>query len=115
MYVDALDVRREPWPATRKVGPPMRGTTGAARLVTGLFMGLFTTGCLAAGACLAAPSPAYADQNGNGSHNHNAFSIHSPTRNTGLQVVSNANAGGITFTRNAFCKRLRSCRIHQPH
>lgn len=85
----------------------MRGTTGAARLLT--------TGLLAVGACLATWSPAYADHNGNGSHNHNAFSIHSPTRNTGLQVTSNANAGGVTFTRNAFCKRQRSCHIHQLH
>jgi hypothetical protein len=59
--------------------------------------------------------PAHADDNhnGNGWHNHNAFSIRSPTRNEGIQPVSNANAGGVTHTRNAFCKRVRFCRIGQ--
>ena len=53
------------------------------------------------------------NHNGNGSHNHNAFSIRSPTRNSGRQAVSNANAGGVTSTRNAFCKRNRHCVIYQ--
>jgi hypothetical protein len=50
---------------------------------------------------------------GNGSHNHNAISIHSPTSNKGPQSVSNSNAGGRTSTRNAFCKRARYCKIIQ--
>jgi hypothetical protein len=50
---------------------------------------------------------------GNGTHNHNAVSIHSPTTNKGPQAVSNANAGGRTSTRNAFCKKKRYCKIIQ--
>lgn len=53
------------------------------------------------------------NHNGNGTHNHNAFSIRSPTHNHGIQPVSNANAGGVTHTRNAFCKKVRFCRINQ--
>jgi hypothetical protein len=67
------------------------------------------------GACLAVPPPACADNNhnGNGTHNHNAFSIRSPTHNGGVQAISNANAGGRTSSRNALCNRTRLCRIHQ--
>jgi hypothetical protein len=53
------------------------------------------------------------NHNGNGTHNHNSLSIRSPTRNSGYQVVSNANAGGVTTTRNASCKWMRHCVIHQ--
>jgi hypothetical protein len=70
---------------------------------------------LTAGFCLVAPA-AYAgdiNHNGNGTHNHNAFSIRSPTRNHGVQAISNANAGGVTSSRNALCKRPRFCHIHQ--
>jgi hypothetical protein len=68
---------------------------------------------LSLGTCLASSPHAYADHNGNGSHNHNAFSINSPTTNRGLQIVSNANAGGRGSTRQAICKRQRTCGIHQ--
>jgi hypothetical protein len=50
---------------------------------------------------------------GNGTHNHNALSIRSPTTNKGPQAVSNSNAGGKTITRNAFCKKKRFCKIIQ--
>ncbi|MDN3351497.1 hypothetical protein [Actinomadura sp. DC4] len=64
---------------------------------------------------LVAPPQAYADvnHNGNGAHNHNAFSIRSPTRNGGVQAISNANAGGVSSSRNALCKRTRFCHIRQ--
>jgi hypothetical protein len=73
------------------------------------------------GLCLPLGAPAHAaaslagdnNHNGNGWNNHNAFSIRSPTRNEGIQPVSNANAGGVTHTRNAFCKKVRFCRIGQ--
>jgi hypothetical protein len=76
---------------------------------------------LTLGACLAAP-PAYGsstiltgdiNHNGNGTHNHNALSIRSPTSNSGLQAISNANAGGVGSSRNALCKKSRFCHIHQ--
>lgn len=78
-----------------------------------------TTGGLAAlltaSACMAAAPPAYADhnRNGNGSGNRNAFSIRSPTRNHGRMIVSNANAGGLSVIRNAFCGKQRICTINQ--
>jgi hypothetical protein len=70
---------------------------------------------LALGTCLAAAPQAYADNNhnGNGTNNHNAFSIRSPTHNGGVQSISNANAGGRTSSRNALCKKTRFCHIHQ--
>jgi hypothetical protein len=77
---------------------------------------------LTLGAFLAAPS-AYGssamtitgdiNNNGNGTHNHNALSIRSPTHNSGLQAISNANAGGVGSSRNALCKKSRFCHIHQ--
>ena len=75
---------------------------------------------LTLGACLAGP-PAYGrrvpagdvNHNGNGTGNHNALSIRSPTRNSGFQAISNANAGGVNSSRNALCKRSRVCHIHQ--
>ena len=79
----------------------MRGTSGGLVVL------------LTLGTCLVAAPRAYGDHNGNGSHNHNAFSINSPTSNRGLQIVSNANAGGRGSTRNAICKRQRFCGIHQ--
>jgi hypothetical protein len=57
--------------------------------------------------------PADINHNGNGTHNHNAFSIRSPTRNSGVQAISNANAGGISSSRNALCKKSRVCHIKQ--
>ncbi len=69
----------------------------------------------ALGLCVAAQPRAYGDQNhnGNGTGNHNAFSIRSPTRNSGVQSISNANAGGVTSSRNALCRWHRHCHIHQ--
>ncbi len=74
-----------------------------------------TTGGLLLLVSLSAPLPAYADvnHNGNGAHNHNAFSIRSPTRNSGVQAISNANAGGVSSSRNALCRRARLCHIRQ--
>jgi|1186.fasta_scaffold236471_2 hypothetical protein len=74
-----------------------------------------TTGGLILLGCLATAPQAYGDinHNGNGTHNHNAFSIRSPTRNSGVQAISNANAGGISSSRNALCKRARVCHIKQ--
>jgi hypothetical protein len=74
-----------------------------------------TTGGLLLLMSLAAGPQAYADvnHNGNGTHNHNALSIRSPTRNSGVQAISNANAGGISSSRNALCKRARTCHIKQ--
>ncbi|MCW2863790.1 MAG: hypothetical protein JWP48_5498 [Actinoallomurus sp.] len=70
---------------------------------------------LTAGSCLVAPAASAGDinHNGNGTHNHNAFSIRSPTHNDGVQAISNANAGGATSSRNALCKRTRFCHIRQ--
>lgn len=70
---------------------------------------------MALGVFLALPPPSYADsnRNGNGTNNHNAFSIRSPTHNGGVQAISNANAGGRTSSRNALCKKTRFCHIHQ--
>lgn len=69
------------------------------------------------GACLAVrPAMALADDvnhNGNGTHNHNALSIRSPTHNSGVQAISNASAGGVTSSRNALCKKTLFCHIHQ--
>jgi hypothetical protein len=83
---------------------PMRGTRNGGLLIP-----------LTLGACLVTPPPAYGDinHNGNGSHNHNAFSIRSPTRNGGVQAISNANAGGAGSSRNALCKKQRVCHIRQ--
>ncbi|GLY91774.1 hypothetical protein [Actinoallomurus iriomotensis] len=74
---------------------------------------------LTLGSCLVT-APAYGaalggdvNHNGNGSYNHNAFSIRSPTRNSGFQAISNANAGGASSSRNALCKRVRFCHLHQ--
>jgi hypothetical protein len=61
----------------------------------------------------AARASADVNHNGNGTHNHNAFSIRSPTRNSGVQAISNANAGGVSSSRNALCKRARVCHVRQ--
>ncbi len=53
------------------------------------------------------------NHNGNGTHNHNALSIRSPTRNSGYQAISNANAGGVSSSRNASCRWRSRCVIHQ--
>jgi hypothetical protein len=80
------------------------------RIRNGGVLALFTLG-----AWLAASPQAYGDhiRVGNGSGNHNALSIRSPTRNSGVQAISNSNAGGVSSSRNALCKKVRVCRIHQ--
>ncbi len=57
--------------------------------------------------------PADHNNSGNGWFNHNALSIRSPTRNSGFQSISNANAGGVTSSRNASCRWRHHCVIHQ--
>lgn len=84
----------------------MRRTTNGGLLV--LFLSL-VAGAPAYGSTV----PADVNHNGNGTHNHNAFSIRSPTRNGGVQSISNANAGGMTSSRNALCKRARLCHTRQ--
>jgi hypothetical protein len=81
----------------------MRRTTGGLAVL------------LSVGAYVAVASPAYADHNsnGNGSGNHNTVSIRSPTINHGKQIISNANAGGVTSSRNAICKHQKVCTIRQ--
>ena len=81
----------------------MRGTNGSLVVL------------LTLGTCLVASPPAYGDhyRNGNGTGNQNAFSIRSPTSNHGMQIISNANAGGRTSSRNALCKKHRFCTIRQ--
>ena len=81
----------------------MRGTYGGLALL------------LTLGACLAAAPRAYGDHNhnGNGSGNRNALSIRSPTHNHGLQIASNANAGGVSSIRTVFCRGQRVCHVHQ--
>lgn len=53
------------------------------------------------------------NHNGNGFHNHNAFSIRSPSFNTGFEPGSNANAGGLSNTPRARCKKVHHCLIRQ--
>jgi hypothetical protein len=84
----------------------MRRTTNGGLLV--LLMSL-----LAVPQAYGSTVPADINHNGNGTHNHNAFSIRSPTRNSGVQAISNANAGGVSWSRNALCKKVRICHIRQ--
>jgi hypothetical protein len=108
MQANVRDVRAEASP-TRRRDPFM---TEKGRLPLALALTL--------GACLAGPT-AYGSRaptgdinhNGNGTGNHNALSIRSPTRNSGVQAISNANAGGTSSSRNAMCKRSRVCHIRQ--
>lgn len=81
----------------------MRRTTGGLAVL------------LSVSACVAVASPAYADhnRNGNGNGNRNAISIRSPTNNHGKQIVSNANAGGVSSIRNTICKQQKVCAIRQ--
>jgi hypothetical protein len=86
----------------------MRRTTNGGLLILVLLLSL-VTGAQAYGSTV----PADINHNGNGTYNHNAFSIRSPTRNGGVQSISNANAGGVTSSRNALCKRARLCHTRQ--
>jgi hypothetical protein len=106
MESNAVDVRAEASP-TRSLaeGKPLMKVIEKGGLLL----------VLTVGSCLVAP-PAYAgdiNKNGNGTHNHNALSIRSPTHNDGVQAISNANAGGAGSSRNALCKRARFCHIRQ--
>ncbi|MFB9836493.1 hypothetical protein [Actinoallomurus acaciae] len=85
---------------------------GKGDLVVLLTLGICLTAAPAYGATTAG-LPGDTNHNGNGTYNHNAFSIRSPTRNSGLQAISNANAGGASSSRNALCRHVRFCRIHQ--
>jgi hypothetical protein len=84
----------------------MRRTTNGGLLV--LLMSLLTVP-----QAYGSTVPADNNHNGNGTNNHNAFSIRSPTRNSGVQAISNANAGGVSSSRNALCKKARICHIRQ--
>jgi hypothetical protein len=100
----------------------MRGTTGG-RLVTvsGLMLSValgMSTSLDARAATLPRQAPITVpagdhNHNGNGNGNINSITIRSPGYFKGLQHVADANAGGLTNTNNAVCKKRRHCRIHQ--
>jgi hypothetical protein len=46
---------------------------------------------------------------GNGTRNHNIFSMKSPTSNRGYQHTSTSTAGGRTNVYNAICRYVRVC------
>jgi hypothetical protein len=50
---------------------------------------------------------------GNGHHNRNIISVHSPTHNRGYQHTSNGNAGGANPVQNALCRNVTSCVVSQ--
>jgi hypothetical protein len=51
---------------------------------------------------------------GNGRHNRNSVTVHSPQFNRGIQHVTNTNVGGVNNTQVSFCKgRFRHCWISQ--
>jgi hypothetical protein len=51
---------------------------------------------------------------GNGRHNKNIFSVHSPSTTHGIQHINNSNIGGYYNSQAALCKkRPRGCRISQ--
>ncbi len=50
---------------------------------------------------------------GNGHHNRNIVSTHSPTHNRGYQHTSNTNAGGTNPVQNALCRHVTVCHISQ--
>jgi hypothetical protein len=50
---------------------------------------------------------------GNGHHNRNIVSVHSPTTNRGYQHTSNSNAGGTNPVQNALCRHVTVCTITQ--
>jgi hypothetical protein len=50
---------------------------------------------------------------GNGHHNRNIISVHSPTTNRGYQHTSNSNAGGTNPVQNALCRHVTVCTITQ--
>jgi hypothetical protein len=50
---------------------------------------------------------------GNGTNNHNSFSVKSPTNNHGYQHTSSSTEGGVTSIQNAMCKNVKVCHITQ--
>ncbi|MDN3351496.1 hypothetical protein [Actinomadura sp. DC4] len=50
---------------------------------------------------------------GNGHHNRNIISVHSPTHNRGYQHTSNSNAGGSNPVQNALCRHVTVCNVTQ--
>jgi hypothetical protein len=64
---------------------------------------------------LDAPATAVADgdHHGNGHHNRNLISVHSPTLNRGYQHTSNGNAGGLNPVQNGLCRHVTVCTIVQ--
>lgn len=100
----------------------MRGSTTSRRLAL-LGLGIFLTlGASANINATAAQIPQGApniapvgDHNstGNGRYNINAVSVRTFSKVKGVQIVSQANAGGRNHTNNAFCPRRHHCRIHQ--
>jgi hypothetical protein len=50
---------------------------------------------------------------GNGRHNRNIISVHSPTHNHGYQHTNNSNAGGTNPTQNALCRHVTVCKVTQ--
>jgi hypothetical protein len=105
----AMSMHAMPRRAPAERNPPMRGN-GVLVVLLALGIGLPTAPAYGAAAAVPAGD---INHNGNGKLNHNAFSIRSPTRNRGVQIISNANAGGLSSSRNALCKRARFCHIHQ--
>jgi hypothetical protein len=88
----------------------MTGTAGRTVL---LVLGVSLTLGMPSGGAEAAVVAGDVNHNGNGTQNHNAFSIRSPTINSGVAPGSNANAGGITITPRAKCKKVKHCVIRQ--
>jgi hypothetical protein len=50
---------------------------------------------------------------GNGRHNRNVISDHSPTHNRGYQHTNNGNAGGSNPVQNALCRHVAVCNVSQ--
>jgi hypothetical protein len=64
---------------------------------------------------ISAPAAVVRDggRHGNGHHNRNIISAHSPTRNRGYQHTNNSNAGGTNPVQNALCRHVTVCTISQ--
>jgi hypothetical protein len=58
-------------------------------------------------------NPTDYDHYGNGTRNHNIFSLESPTSNQGYQHTSTSTAGGTTSVQNAMCRHVTVCNITQ--
>jgi hypothetical protein len=87
-----------------------------ARARTGLTTVFFAGALWAGGAAHASAIPfgGHGNGSGNGSHNRNSFIINSPSDSRDFQHVRSVNAGGVTITPAAVCRRTgRHCRITQ--